>query len=148
MRSLLLIALSLFISACGIARGPAFSPAPPPDGNQALIYIYAPPSSAAALGYECGLAVDTQQIGQLQPNGYTHLYLQPGRHDLDSWLGPYSYPPLRVSGQFEAGQTYYYRFEVTGNIGMLRWAIRQLPPGQARREIVEYRYQPNTYKLQ
>ncbi|WP_116809855.1 DUF2846 domain-containing protein [Steroidobacter cummioxidans] len=149
MRNLALIVLSVLTSACGTAKGPPFSPAQPPGDDQALIYIYAPPSDVPALasfGYDCGLALDNQQIGRLQPHGYTHIYLQPGRHDVDSWLGAYTYPPLRITDRFEAGQTYYYRFEVTGNPRMLQWAIRQVSSQQARREIVEYRHQPNTYK--
>jgi hypothetical protein len=148
LRIVALVVTTTVLCSCGSARGPQFSPALPPSPEQALIYVYAQPTNLVPLdsaGYDCGLALDRRDIGWLRPLGYTYVHVTPGFHILDSWLGTYRYPPKRIQEDLVAGQTYYYRFEVTGYPGTRQWTIRSVSPQEAHREIVAYRYQPNTY---
>ncbi len=131
--------LVVSLSAC-VATGPAFTPAPAPGKDQALVYIYREETQPhGAVRLAC--TVDSVEAAMLYGRGYTRFYLAPGNHVIG--INAPNVKPF--SGVFWGGETYYFRLRVdfsSTQYPASAISITAIPGGIGEKEIVFYRLQP------
>lgn len=78
--------LASFLFGCA-ATGPVYEPAPEPNENQALVYLYRPYSSTFGAS-KADFSLDGNYLVQLSKGGYTFVYVSPGQHSIShQWVG-------------------------------------------------------------
>lgn len=149
MKQLGAILFALVISGCASMGGlweinpqPSLQPAvPEPTATDVLIYIYRP----TAFGYgaqDAYFYVDGVNIADVSNGRYTWFYAPAGEHTLrQKWFGLFS-RTLEMKTNWQAGQTYFYHFEVSTNPFGIRWRILEVPGDQATAEMSCCRFQP------
>lgn len=133
----------VLLSGCA-AIGPAYSPAPSPAPDQSLVYIYR--SNTMALGGRgADFYLDGVHVVDLRRNGYTWFHAKADRHALSqAWAPDLARTMAGVIRyvDWKPGQTYFYRFEVEGDIGVFRWRLTEIPARQAEAELADKSLQP------
>lgn len=114
MNNVLLLVFLSCLAGCS-AIGPAFTPAPPPNLNEARVYIYRMPNMAFSLA-DTKFYLNEVNVVDLYCSGYCALTLAPGIYAFKQEWPVLIVPdwehekaiklPLHVRG----GETYYIRF--------------------------------------
>jgi hypothetical protein len=142
MKRLCTVLLVLFISGC-VATGPLYQAAPEPKASDALIYIYRPGSGAMG-GRTAYFFVNEVSVADLSNDGYTWFHVPAGeytlKHTWQTW--PVMGSTVQVRTRWLSGNTYFYRLETSGGIGIIQWRLSRVPANEALTEISSCKLQP------
>lgn len=147
------LAISIFVmllSACS-ATGPVFSPASPPNQDQALLYFYRPDAHALS-ARTLDVKLDAEPWVSLSNNSYAAKYVLPGKHTITTqwsqWLLDNSklQEPLQISMLMQAGKAYYIRLNSSAtltsyNVTTIRWQLSVVPESEANSQIANTKSQ-------
>src|SRR5215467_15351547 len=112
--SCLVAVLVPLVMGCA-ASGPVYVDAPPPQEGDALVYIYRNKSFFAG-ATDAHFYVGDTKIADLSQGGYTWFHIRSGSYVLTQKWGALSMmKDLSLNVRWQAGSTYYYRFEVDGD---------------------------------
>jgi hypothetical protein len=144
-RAVLILTMAL-LSGCA-AIGPQYAAAPPPAQDQALVYIYRVNTMALG-GRGADFYVDDVHVVDLRRNGYTWFHVKAGPHGLvQTWAADLAWKTEKIAQavDWDAGKTYFYRFDVTGEIayGAMKWnwTLSEVPARQALLEMSDKKLQ-------
>ncbi|MFZ6870751.1 DUF2846 domain-containing protein [Undibacterium sp. Di27W] len=168
MKRYFILLISILLTACA-ATGPAYQAARAPENGKALIYVYRVKSFALG-GRDAYFYVDGKNIADLSVEGYTWFQIPAGEHKFEQrWPAdvPGSTNPVtaKIAQLFkkssddgsvekktlqqgyvnwEAGQTYYYRFgtNLAGTSPMkIEWFLQEITAEQALPELKKTKLQ-------
>lgn len=146
LRSCLLAVLAAALVTGCAASGPVYVDAPPPQEGDALVYIYRNKASAAG-GMDAHFYVGDTKIADLSQGGYTWFHIRSGSYVLTQKWGALSLmKDLSLNARWQAGSTYYYRFEVGGDFYVvahrITWRLAEVSAAEAMPKLSERNLQP------
>lgn len=126
------------------ASGPGFSPAAPPASDQTLVYIYRAHTTVGS-AVRASFAIDGSAAADVNVEGYTRFYVKSGYRTLSVSFA--AFPERHRAVHFPPGATIYLKLSTgsrPGEAGSTRfsYAIQEVPPLTASREIVPFKFQP------
>ena len=143
--SCLVAVLVPLVMGCA-ASGPVYVDAPPPQEGDALVYIYRNKSFSAG-GTDAHFYVGDTKIADLSQGGYTWFHIRSGSYVLtQKWGGLSMMKDLSINVRWQAGSTYYYRFEVDGDFYVvahrITWRLAEVSAAEAMPKLRERSLQP------
>ena len=111
----LLCAVAVLVGCATSEDAPAFSraPVPQPTADRAILYMYR--VHALPLAWSAFLQIDGQEAASLANQGFTWVYLRPGKHKFQfGWPFLAGMPRVNFERTLEAGRV--YAFEMRGDI--------------------------------
>jgi len=120
MKNIVAIVLTAMVLS-GCATNPnaptlATAPAPESGSEKAILYIYR--EYAQPTAWSAYLEIDEQEAVSLAQQGFTWVYVNPGKHSFKyGWPMLASMPSVTFERTFEAGKA--YAFEMKGGISMV-----------------------------
>jgi hypothetical protein len=146
MRFFLVLISAILVAALAgcAASGPAFSPAAPPASDQTLVYIYRAHTIVGS-AVRASFAIDGTAAADVNVEGYTRFYVKSGYRTMS--VSYAAFPERHRAVHFPPGTTIYLKFltgSSPGEAGGTRfsYAIQEVPPTTASREIVPFKFQP------
>jgi hypothetical protein len=138
----------LLLTGC-MATGPAFTEAPPPTGDNAIIYVYRIANFGAS-GARATFYVNDKQVFALRAGGYSYFVVPPGNYVLsqdwyqgypDIHLGAFA-KELKVRVSVKSGETHYFRFEANAAPSgyhevLAQWDLHEVSGSVGRLEIAD-----------
>jgi hypothetical protein len=145
MKPLFVIAMIAGLSGC--ATGENYVPAPQPESDQALVYVYRSSGTFGAL-VPMKIEIDFTETAKLRVRNYTYTYLSPGKHSITGifWRDG-KYPEANRFGlerDFVGGKTYYFKIgqETEGvafsRTGTFVTSLDEVPSETALKELPDY----------
>lgn len=155
MKTLSILSLLVILAGCTTSKSaPTFSDSQRPEikPDQAILYIfrdYAEPTAFAA-----HLKIDNVDAASLNQQGFTWVYIEPGKHQFKyGWNFLSGMPTVEFESTFEAGKV--YAFQMSGGVNsagnMIRStsAIQPISPEVAIEKMKQCcRYIPSKYQKQ
>jgi hypothetical protein len=138
----------LLLTGC-MATGPTFTEAPPPTGDNAIIYVYRIANFGAS-GARATFYVNDKQVFALRADGYSYFVVPPGNYVLSQdWYQ--GYPDInfgtftkdvKVRVSAKSGETRYFRFEANAapagyNEVEFQWDLHEVSASVGKSEIAD-----------
>jgi len=120
MKRIIFVAIAAVVAFSGCTtntKAPSFSAAPLPDSasKKAVLYIYR--EYAEPRAWSAYLQIDEQDAASLSQQGFTWVYITPGKHSFKySWPIIAGMPIVKFERSFESGKV--YAFKMRGSIQM------------------------------
>lgn len=124
MKKIAFLIFSILLAGCTTSKtAPTFSTAESPEvkPDKAILYIfrdYAEPTAFAAY-----LSIDKVEAAALNQQGFTWIYIEPGKHQFTySWNLLSGMPTVKFEGAVEGGKV--YAFQMTGDVNSTSTMVR------------------------
>jgi hypothetical protein len=135
------VAFCGLLSACA-AVGPIYTPAPAPQGTDALVYIYRMGGLALA-ARDAHFYVDDVNVTILSREGYAWFHVPAGEYTVkQTWSADVSPKTIQLKARWLPGRTYFYRLETSPGFGYVEWRLTAVPVDQGMAEIGRCKLQP------
>lgn len=104
----------LLLAACAApSTAPSFSQSPSAEAREGMAVLYVYREYAEPTAWSPTISIDGKEVVSLPQQGFSWVYLTPGKHTLSSkWSFLAGAPPVEFSADYVAGTRYF--FEITG----------------------------------
>ena len=145
--SLLISVIVCLIGGCAV-DGPSFQTAPAPRPTDALVYIYRPENSKAALT-KSDFLINGTKVASLQGTTYTWFYLPAGEYEFkQKWpvTAGMGFGSISEKVKLDPRTTHYFRLSTDARFLLIaveiRWQFLEVDAGEAIPEIDSCKLQP------